>query len=59
MSANDDNLSGRHAERDWLTYAPDANNPGLGLCLGAQLTVLVLGGLVAPDPHGQDEITVL
>ena len=56
MSANDDNLPGIRAELDWLPNVLDANIPYLGVCLGAQLMIRVLGGVVTPDPYGRVEI---
>ncbi|OQP86985.1 GMP synthase [Rhizobium rhizosphaerae] len=55
MSANDPDPFIR-AEIDFIGVALKENAPFLGICLGAQMLVRQLGGLVAPHPDGLTEI---
>ncbi|WP_438751489.1 glutamine amidotransferase [Pararhizobium sp. O133] len=55
MSANDDEDYIRR-EIDWLSVPLSENKPFLGICLGAQMLVRHLGGLVAPHREGMTEI---
>jgi len=55
MSANDDEEFIRR-EIDWLSVPLSENKPFLGICLGAQMLVRHLGGVVAPHHEGLTEI---
>ncbi len=55
MSANDDEDYVRR-EIDWLSVPLTENKPFLGICLGAQMLVRHLGGVVGPHHEGQTEI---
>ncbi|WP_426233436.1 glutamine amidotransferase [Pararhizobium sp. DWP3-4] len=55
MSANDDEDYVRR-EIDWLSVPLSENKPLLGICLGAQMLVRHLGGVVGPHHEGQTEI---
>lgn len=55
MSANDAEPYIR-AEIDWLAVPLSENRPFLGICLGAQMLVRHLGGIVAPHRNGLAEI---
>lgn len=55
MSANDEEDYVRR-EIDWLSVPLTENKPFLGICLGAQMLVRHLGGVVAPHHEGQAEI---
>ncbi|WP_407703807.1 glutamine amidotransferase [Xaviernesmea oryzae] len=55
MSANDQEPFIRE-EIDFIGVPLRENKPFLGICLGAQMLVRQLGGLVAPHPHGLTEI---
>jgi len=55
MSANDDDDYVRR-EIDWLAVPLSENRPFLGICLGAQMLVRHLGGIVAPHDEGFTEI---
>lgn len=55
MSANDGEAYVR-SEIDWLAVPLSENRPFLGICLGAQMLVRHLGGLVAPHGDGLTEI---
>ena len=55
MSANDDEPYIRQ-EIDWLDIPLRENRPFLGICLGAQMLVRNLGGLVAGHGEGWTEI---
>ncbi|HTO30327.1 MAG TPA: glutamine amidotransferase [Pararhizobium sp.] len=55
MSANDDEDYVRR-EIDWLSVPLSENKPFLGICLGAQMLVRHLGGIVAPHQDGMTEI---
>ncbi|MCL8208888.1 MAG: type 1 glutamine amidotransferase [Actinomycetia bacterium] len=51
MSATDDDrYSWLRGERAWIRAAVEAGRPFLGVCLGAQLLALALGGSVYPGP---------
>lgn len=54
-SANDQDEYIRR-EIDWLSVPLKENSPFLGICLGAQMLVRHLGGLVAPHGDGLTEI---
>ncbi|MCV9966093.1 glutamine amidotransferase [Pararhizobium sp. BT-229] len=55
LSANDDEEHIRR-EIDWLSVPLSENKPFLGICLGAQMLVRHLGGVVAPHQDGMAEI---
>lgn len=55
MSANDSEAYIR-SEIDWLGVPLSENRPFLGICLGAQMLVRHLGGLVTPHKDGMTEI---
>lgn len=55
MSANDE-LPFLQDEMGWIETALAANQPYLGICLGAQLLARVLGQRVSPHPAGLREI---
>ncbi len=55
MSANGDEDFIRR-EIDWLSVPLSENKPFLGICLGAQMLVRHLGGVVAPHHEGLTEI---
>ncbi|CAN7330162.1 glutamine amidotransferase [Pararhizobium sp. LjRoot255] len=55
MSANDNEAFIRR-EIDWLSVPLTENKPFLGICLGAQMLVRHLGGVVAPHHEGLTEI---
>ncbi|OJF89858.1 glutamine amidotransferase [Pararhizobium antarcticum] len=55
MSANDNEDYVRR-EIDWLAVPLSENRPFLGICLGAQMLVRHLGGIVAPHDEGLTEI---
>lgn len=55
MSANDDHDYIRR-EIDWLSVPLAENKPFLGICLGAQMLVRHLGGVVGPHEEGWAEI---
>ncbi|MDO9416541.1 MAG: glutamine amidotransferase [Pararhizobium sp.] len=55
MSANDNETYVRE-EIDWLAVPLSENRPFLGICLGAQMLVRHLGGVVAPHDEGLTEI---
>jgi GMP synthase (glutamine-hydrolysing) len=55
MSANDPDDFVR-AEIDWIGVPLKEDKPFLGLCLGAQMLALHLGGRVWPHPDGRAEI---
>ena len=55
MSANDaDDWIAR--EIDWISVPLKENKPFLGVCLGAQMLAMQMGGKVAPHPGGEVEI---
>lgn len=57
MSANDDQqLPGIRMQLDWIPQVLAADQPFLGICLGAQLLARALGATVKPHPHGLAEI---
>jgi GMP synthase (glutamine-hydrolysing) len=55
MSANDPDPFIK-TEIDWIGVPLRENKPYLGICLGAQMMVRHLGGMVAPDKDGLTEI---
>jgi GMP synthase (glutamine-hydrolysing) len=55
MSANDEDDFIRR-EIDWISVPIEADKPFLGICLGAQMCTLALGGRVFLHPAGQAEI---
>jgi GMP synthase (glutamine-hydrolysing) len=55
MSANDD-IDYIRREIDWLSVPLTENKPFLGICLGAQMLVRHLGGVVGPHHEGMTEI---
>ena len=55
MSANDPDEAIRR-EIDWLAVPLAENKPYLGICLGAQMLVRQLGGIVTEHPKGLTEI---
>ena len=55
MSANDEEDYIRR-EIDWLSVPLAENRPFLGICLGAQMLVRHLGGVVGPHVDGMTEI---
>ena len=55
MSANDPDDFVRR-EIDWIAVPLLEQRPFLGICLGAQMLAMHLGGRVAPHPQGRAEI---
>lgn len=55
MSANDDTPEMRN-EIDWLTLVLEQKVPYFGICLGAQMMVRQLGGIVSPHKEALVEI---
>jgi GMP synthase (glutamine-hydrolysing) len=55
MSANDPDEFIRR-EIDWIAVPLLERRPFLGICLGAQMLAMQLGGRVAPHPEGRAEI---
>ncbi len=55
MSANDDEEY-VHREIDWISVPLKENKPFFGICLGAQMMVRHLGGVVAPNENEFAEI---
>ena len=53
-SAHDDTVPYLHQEREVLETAIRADVPVLGICFGAQLLSVVLGGSVVPMPGGPE-----
>ena len=46
MSANDTNLDFIKYEIEWINVALESKKPFLGICLGAQMLIKNLGGIV-------------
>ena len=55
MSANDPDDYVRR-EIDWIAVPLREQRPLLGICLGAQMLAMHLGGRVAPHPQGRVQI---
>src|SRR5881275_3258950 len=55
MSANDPDDFVRR-EIDWIAVPLREQRPFLGICLGAQMLAMQLGGKVAPHPQGVTQI---
>ena len=56
MSANDSNLDFIKYEIEWINVVLKSNKPFLGICLGAQMLIKNLGGIVKQNNEKSSEI---